>query len=35
VRIDAFCLLLKPVEMSELTAKIDGAHAKKRMHAPR
>jgi DNA-binding response OmpR family regulator len=27
VRIDAFGLLLKPVEMSELTAKIDAARA--------
>jgi DNA-binding response OmpR family regulator len=29
VRIDAFGLLLKPVEMSELTAKIDAAQAKR------
>ena len=35
VRIDAFGLLLKPVEMSELTAKIDAAQAKRGMHASR
>ena len=33
VRIDAFGLLLKPVEMSELTAKIDAAQAKRGTHA--
>ena len=35
VRIDAFGLLLKPVEMSELTAKIDAAQAKRRTRAAR
>jgi DNA-binding response OmpR family regulator len=35
VRIDAFGLLLKPVEMAELTAKIDAAQAKKGSHATR
>lgn len=35
VRIDAFGLLLKPVEMSELTAKIDAALAKGGIHAAR
>jgi DNA-binding response OmpR family regulator len=35
VRIDAFGLLLKPVEMAELTAKIDAAQAKRRTHAAR
>lgn len=35
VRIDAFGLLLKPVEMVELTAKIDAAQAKKGTHATR
>ena len=35
VRIDAFGLLLKPVEMSELTAKIDAAQAKSATHATR
>ena len=35
VRIDAFGLLLKPVEMSELTEKIDAAQAKRGMHASR
>jgi DNA-binding response OmpR family regulator len=35
VRIDAFGLLLKPVVMAELTAKIDAAHAKRRADAPR
>ena len=33
VRIDAFGLLLKPVEMSELTEKIDAAQAKRGLHA--
>jgi DNA-binding response OmpR family regulator len=35
VRIDAFGLLLKPVELSELIAKIDAARAKKGTHATR
>ena len=35
VRIDAFGLLLKPVEMAELTAKIDAAQAKRGTHATR
>jgi DNA-binding response OmpR family regulator len=35
VRIDAFGLLLKPVEMAELTAKIDAAQAKRGAHASR
>ena len=35
VRIDAFGLLLKPVEMSELTEKIDAAQAKRGTHASR
>ena len=35
VRIDAFGLLLKPVEMAELTAKIDAAQAGRRTHAAR
>jgi len=35
VRIDAFGLLLKPVVMSELTAKIDAAQAKSATHATR
>ena len=35
VRIDAFGLLLKPVEMAELTAKIDAAQAKRGTHAAR
>jgi len=33
VRIDAFGLLLKPVVMAELTAKIDAAQAKRGTHA--
>jgi DNA-binding response OmpR family regulator len=35
VRIDAFGLLLKPIEMAELTAKIDAAQAKRGSHASR
>ena len=35
VRIDAFGLLLKPVEMAELTATIDAAQAKRGTHATR
>jgi DNA-binding response OmpR family regulator len=35
VRIDAFGLLLKPVEMAELTAKIDAAQTKRGTHATR
>jgi DNA-binding response OmpR family regulator len=35
VRIDAFGLLLKPVEMAELTAKIDAAQAKRASRASR
>jgi DNA-binding response OmpR family regulator len=35
VRLDAFGLLFKPVVMTELTEKIDAAHAKRRTHAPR
>ena len=35
VRIDAFGLLFKPVVMSELTAKIDDAQAKRGPHAAR
>ena len=35
VRIDAFGLLLKPVEMSELTGKIDAALAKRGIHVAR
>ena len=35
VRIDAFGLLFKPVVMSELTAKIDAAQAKRGTHAAR
>ena len=35
VRIDAFGLLLKPVELPELIAKIDAAQTKKRAHAAR
>jgi len=35
VRIDAFGLLFKPVVMSELTAKIDAAQAKRGTHASR
>jgi DNA-binding response OmpR family regulator len=35
VRIDAFGLLLKPVEMAELTAKIEAARAKRGTHASR
>jgi len=35
VRIDAFGLLFKPVEMAELTAKIDAAQAKSGTHATR
>ena len=35
VRIDAFGLLLKPVEMAELTAKIDAAQAKRGTRATR
>jgi len=35
VRIDAFGLLLKPVEMAELTAKIDAALEKRGMRATR
>jgi DNA-binding response OmpR family regulator len=35
VRIDAFGLLLKPVDMAELTEKIDAAQAKRGMHATR
>ena len=35
VRIDAFGLLLKPVDMAELTEKIDAAQAKRKMHATR
>ena len=35
VRIDAFGMLLKPVEMAELTAKIDAAQAKRGTHATR
>jgi DNA-binding response OmpR family regulator len=35
VRIDAFGLLLKPVELPELIAKIDAAQAKRGAHAAR
>lgn len=35
VRIDAFGLLLKPVELPELIAKIDAAQAKRGTHATR
>jgi DNA-binding response OmpR family regulator len=35
VRIDAFGLLLKPVDMAELTAKIDAAQARRGAHAGR
>jgi len=35
VRIDAFGLLFKPVEMAELTAKIDAVLAKRGTHANR
>ena len=35
VRIDAFGMLLKPVVLSELTAKIDAAQAKRGTHAAR
>ena len=35
VRIDAFGMLLKPVVLSELTAKIDAAQAKRGTHATR
>lgn len=35
VRIDAFGLLLKPVEMPELIAKIEAAQAKRESHAAR
>ena len=35
VRIDAFGLLLKPVELPELIAKIDAAQAKRQTHATR
>jgi DNA-binding response OmpR family regulator len=35
VRIDAFGLLLKPVEMTELVAKIDAAQARRGTHAGR
>ena len=35
VRIDAFDMLLKPVAMPELTAKIDAAHAKRGTHGTR
>ena len=35
VRLDAFGMLLKPVELSELIAKIDAAQAKRRAHAAR
>lgn len=35
VRIDAFGLLLKPVELPELIAKIDAAQAKRQAHATR
>ena len=33
VRIDAFGMLLKPVVMTELVAKIDAAHGKRGTHA--
>lgn len=33
LRLDAFGLLLKPVELPELLAKIDAAQAKRRTHA--
>lgn len=35
VRIDAFGLLLKPVELPELIAKIDAAQARRQTHAAR
>lgn len=35
VRLDAFGTLLKPVEMPELIAKIEAAHARCRAHAAR
>jgi len=35
VRIDAFGLLLKPIELPELIAKIDAAQAKRETHAAR
>jgi DNA-binding response OmpR family regulator len=35
VRIDAFGLLLKPVDMKELTAKIDAAQARRKTRAAR
>ena len=35
LRLDAFGLLLKPVEMAELTARIDAAQEKRGTHAPR
>jgi len=34
VRLDAFGMLLKPVELAELIAKIEAAQAKRTMHAP-
>ena len=35
VRLDAFGTLLKPVDIAELTAKIDAARARQGAHAPR
>jgi DNA-binding response OmpR family regulator len=35
VRLDAFGMLLKPVELSELIAKIDAAQARRGTHAAR
>jgi len=35
VRLDAFGTLLKPVDIAELTAKIDTARARQGAHAPR
>ena len=35
VRIDAFGLLLKPVELPELIAKIDAAQVRRQLHAAR
>jgi len=35
VRLDAFGMLLKPVELPELIAKIDDAQAKRKTHAAR
>jgi DNA-binding response OmpR family regulator len=35
VRLDAFGMLLKPVELPELIAKIDAAQAKRKTHAAR